>query len=281
MFAAKPNVMPERDASRLDSPTKKIGPEVYVAAAQLMENQNQIPQAQQQYERALKIAPNDLNALVGLARLYDRQGQSKLALQCYERALKTHAKSALLHNDLGLCYARQKQLDKSVQSLAKAVELQPENARYRNNLATVLVEAGRTDEALAQLSLSTSQAVAHYNVGFLLHKRGQTEQAASHLQQAIALDPGLTPARELLAQWQSPAEDSATAVAARVATAPSFTASNSFRTGTPAEPISIQMPTSDAGSYGNQSYRISDEPDLNAQASAGDGSASRLPPIEE
>jgi Tfp pilus assembly protein PilF len=282
MFAAKPK--PEPDATRLDSPTKKVGPEVYVAAARLLENQNKFGEAEQQYEKALKASPNDLNTLVGMARLHDRQGDSAKALSFYQRAVKAHSKSALVHNDLGLCYARQKQLDKSLQSLNKAVELQPENARYRNNLATVLVEAGHTREALAQLSQVGSEAVAHYNVGYLLHKRGQQGEAVQHLQQAIALDPNLTPAREMLATWGA-APGGQLHSTARIAAGPSYEqptydAGNSYRAGIPAAPISIQMPSSreDAGQF-----RVQDEDaaEGGVQTSISDGPAMRLPPLDE
>jgi Tfp pilus assembly protein PilF len=277
MFAAKPETQP--DATRLDAPSRKVGPEVHIAAARLMENQNNFTDAEEQYQKALKISPNDLNSLIGMARLHDRQGESAQALQYYERALKSHAKSALVHNDVGLCYARQQQLDKSLQSLSQAVQLEPENARYRNNLATVLVEAGRTNEALAHLSQTGSEAVAYYNVGYLLHKRGQQGQAVQHVQHAITLDPGLTPAREMLASWGA-GGGAAPGNGARVATGPTYDPVNSYRAGIPAQPISIEMPS--AGSARGGQYSISDE-DASApgvQASIGDGPSMRLPPLE-
>ena len=286
MFAAKPQSEP--DATRLDAPSKKVGPEVHVAAARMMENQSNFKGAEEQYQKALKTSPNDMNTLLGLGRLYDRQGNSAEAMKFYERAVKAHGKNAVVHNDLGLCYARQKQLDKSVQCLSKAVELQPENARYRNNLATVLVEAGRPGEALAHLSRTNSEAVAHYNVGFLLHKRGQQGEAVQHLQHAISLDPSLTPAREMLASWAAGPESGAAGPEAsqRIATSPSYQPSNSYRTGIPASPISIQMPSSDSQSYNapsaGEQFRVSDESDATGvQTSISDGPALRLPPLDE
>lgn len=188
------------DPLRLDSPTKKVGPEVYVAAARLLENQNKHAEAEEQYVKALAAAPGDLSATVGLARLHDRQGNSANAVELYHKAISTHPTSALAYNDLGLCYARQRQLDKSIQAMGKAVQLQPDSHKYRNNLATVLVEAGRTDEALREMSVIASPAVAHYNVGYLLKQKGQVAEAMRHLQQALAIDPTLAPAEEMLAQ---------------------------------------------------------------------------------
>jgi Tfp pilus assembly protein PilF len=202
------NAVPEDDPLRLDRNPKKIGPEVYVSAARLLENQGKFAEAEVKYQDALKTSPTDEHALVGLARLHDRQGQGLKATDLYLKALKAHPNSGLVCNDLGLCYRRQRQLDKSVQMFSRAVELQPDNNKYRNNLAAALVDAGRADDAVRHLSTSGSPAVAHYNVGFMLHKRGQQGEAVQHLQHAISLDPSLTPAREMLAQLggESPAQ---------------------------------------------------------------------------
>lgn len=190
----------ENDPLRLDRPVKKVGPEVYVSAARLLENQNKFPEAEGQYQKALQAAPGDLNALVGLARLQDRQGNPGEAIKLYQQALKTNPSSTLIYNDLGLCHARQREYDASLQALNKAVELQPTNAKYRNNLAAVLVEAGRPDDALPHLLSGNTPAVAHYNLGYLLQQRGQRELAEKHYRQAVALEPGMAPAHEMLAQ---------------------------------------------------------------------------------
>lgn len=188
------------DPTSLNSRPKKIGPEVYVAAGRLLENQGKLDDAAEKYEAALKVAPRDITTLVSLARLRDRQRKPQLAVQGYEKALQIEPKNALVYNDLGLCYARQGLLPESLAQLQKAVSLQPKNAKYRNNLASVLVEAGHTEQAFAELSAANPPAVAHFNLGYLLHQRGQTDAAVAQLQMALAADPSMAPARAILAQ---------------------------------------------------------------------------------
>jgi Tfp pilus assembly protein PilF len=222
-LVSKPKVvMPEDDPVRLDNMPKKIGPEVFVAAARLLENNSRFAEAEGKYFEALRAAPTDLNALVGLARLYDRQAQPQKAIEIYQKALQAHPSNALVYNDLGLCFRRQRQLDKAVAALKRAVELNEENAKYRNNLAAALVDAGRTGEAYEQFAAVNSPSVAHFNVAYLLHQKGQTAEATQHLQQALKHDPNLASAREILAQMgvetadvaaaaQSPAKNSSVA----------------------------------------------------------------------
>ena len=45
----------------------------------------------------------------------------------------------------------------------------PNSQLYRNNLAALLVESNRPDDAVTILSEAYGPAVAHYNVGYLLH----------------------------------------------------------------------------------------------------------------
>jgi Tfp pilus assembly protein PilF len=199
--AAKPKVhIPEDDPLRLDKMPKRIGSEVYVGAARLLENQGKFAEAEDKYREALKASPTDLNGLVGLARLYDRQGQPQKAIELYQTAAKAHPNNGLILNDLGLCLRRQRQVDKSVVAFRRAVELMPGNAKYRNNLAAALVDAGKENEAYAELAAVNSPAVAHYNLAYLCHERGQRASALAHLQEALAADPSLKPAGEMLAQ---------------------------------------------------------------------------------
>jgi tetratricopeptide (TPR) repeat protein len=199
--AVKPKVeTPEEDPLRLDKVPKKIGPEVYVGAARLLENQGNFAGAEGKYREALRASPSDLSALVGLARLYDRQGEPQKAIDSYQKAIAAHPAEGLIYNDLGLCYRRQRQLDKSVAAFRKAIELQSDNAKYRNNLAAALVDAGRIDEAYQELTALNSPAVAHYNLAYLLQQSQRHADAIRHLQEAIRLDPGLAAAQEMLGQ---------------------------------------------------------------------------------
>ena len=199
-FTIKPKTIPADDPVSLDSKPAKISANTYIATGRLLESRQEFAKAQDEYEKAVKTEPTNLTALVSLARLQDRQGRPDLAIATYQKALKAHPKSALVYNDLGLCYARKRDLASAVAMLHKAVELESGKPNYRNNLATVLVEAGRTDEALRHLQTVHSPAAAHYNLAFLLNHRGQADLARRHLQQALELDPGLSPAREMLAQ---------------------------------------------------------------------------------
>ena len=276
-FAVKPKInAPEDDPISLDRMPKKIGADVYVSAARLLENQGKYAEAEEKYRDALRAAPTDLSALVGMARLFDRQGQGSKAVETYLKAAQAHPGEALVHNDLGLCLRRQRELDKSVAALQKAVQLQPDNAKYHNNLAAVLVDAGRYDEALQQLTALNTTAVAHYNLAHLLEQKSQRGLAVEHLQQALKLDPGLIPAQDMLAQLSGPPSSGAIASlpAARAtaslapATSPAAPAASAFL------PQSAEPPSYHIGDDSSPAASVAQRPQWQTSG------VRPLPPIE-
>jgi tetratricopeptide (TPR) repeat protein len=223
--AITPASAQEPDPVSLDNSPQKVGSEVYLSAARIHEQRGDLPGAIAQYQKSIASNPRDVTAHIGLARIYDRQGEYARAVEQYQKAIQIDPKRALPRNDLGLCYARHGELEKSIAELQQAVKLQPESKLYRNNLATVLVEANREQEALQQLLAAHPPAAAHYNLGALLSRCGKSALAAKHLQQALAVDPGLTAAQQLLAQIEQPSSAS-DAVAAEPSAPPARSAWN-------------------------------------------------------
>lgn len=205
-LAIKPKVIPAKDQTSLSTEPVQLSAEVFIRAARIHEGRGNFAEAKDQYQKAIEHEPKSTTAIIGLARLHDRQQEFAEAEQRYRQAAQMEPNSALVWNDLGLCFARQKRSDEAIEMLERAIKLQPHNKMYRNNLATVLVEVGRTDTAWAHLTAVNEPAVAHFNMGFLLHKQQQNDVAAQHLQMALQADPSLAAAQKLLASIAGPAD---------------------------------------------------------------------------
>ena len=150
--------------------------------------------------RALTIEPENLDGMLALARLEDREGQLDAALHYYRQAVQKHPQSAKALNDLSLCFARRGQLVEAVPPMEQAIRLQPAKQLYRNNLAKVLIELNQVGGALQHQLAVHPPAIAHYNMGVLLHQRDRNEEARNFLTQATQLDPSLVAAGTLMAQ---------------------------------------------------------------------------------
>jgi tetratricopeptide (TPR) repeat protein len=189
---------PEDKATSVFADAPQPDAKLHVQFARAHEKSGNFPAAAEQYEKALALAPADVQILLSYARLRDRQGQFDAAVPLYERAVKADPASASAVNDLGLCYARQGHHDKAVAALNRAIKLQPDRKLYRNNLATVYVEMGRIDDAYHQLAAAHPPAVAHYNLGYLLTQANNAPAARQQFAAALASDPKLTAAQQWL-----------------------------------------------------------------------------------
>lgn len=192
----KPQV--DGDPVSLSSMPDEVGANVYMSAARMMENAGNVEGAERQYKACLEKHPNHRLALLSYGRLLHRSQRLGDSLKIYQLAIEHHPEDATLNNDLGLCLARMGQHDEAMAHFHKATVLAPEDPRYRNNLAMVLVDAGRFEEALSQLMFAHGEAKGHYNLGYLLYRKGDTGGAAQAFEIALQVDPQLKPAEEML-----------------------------------------------------------------------------------
>ena len=272
------------DAISLATKTTPPNAALYVSLAKLQERSNNTAAAVEEYNKALDADPKDLPALLGLARLYDRQGRYDEAIKLYRTAVELHPENAAVMNDYGLCLARSSKIKDSAVALRRAVALDPEKVLYRNNLATVLVELGRDDEAYETLVTAHGEAIAHYNVGYLLNKKDAPESKAAayeHFQAAAQLKPGFKEAQ----QWVDLLKP--TAGAAAVATTPynpvetaPATVSDSTSLDTPiATPVPREEPKVDAIAVTSPASQIVSTPVYNVPSTASVPSPPTNPPV--
>ncbi len=197
-FTITPNTTPAADPTSLANRPGDVGGALNYHAAKVYESQGNVGGAFALYQKTLRMSPNDVRTMISYGRLLDREGNFREAERTYHRALQLEPANVIALNDLGMIYARQGMYDLALDQLGQAVQLQPSNQRYRNNIAIVLIDAGRPEDAFGHLTAVHGDAAAHYNLGFLLSRRNMNNQAAGHLQQALALNPRLAPARQLL-----------------------------------------------------------------------------------
>jgi tetratricopeptide (TPR) repeat protein len=194
----EPRRIPAADPVSLDSETPPIGPDLHLQAARVFESRNDIQQALTHYEAALNASPNDPKTLLAVARLYDRHDEWTLAESYYMAASNADPENSGILNDLALCYARQRKYAEAVATMQFAIQQFPTNPRYRNNIAAVLIEAGQFEHAYQHLASVHSEAVARYNLGYLLSKRGFVEPAIHQMRLALQVDPTFAAARQRL-----------------------------------------------------------------------------------
>jgi tetratricopeptide (TPR) repeat protein len=230
----KSPVTPVRDPIKLDnqpSNVNTVAADLHYHAGRVFETQNSLDVAASHYRDALARTPNDVRLLTSYARVQDRMGNIAEADTLYRRAIDLNPNDAASYNDLAMCHARHGKLDIALGTLPRAIRLEPQNKLYRNNLAVVLVDSGRPEEAFEQLAAVHGEAIAHYNLGYLLLERNSRDAAAAHFRRALELNPQLNAAQQLLQELHQgavqagvlPAPQAAPAVQAQVPSHPALT----------------------------------------------------------
>ncbi len=175
---------------------------VHLAYGRWQEQQKQLPQARESYQKALDLDPKSIDALLGLSRLEQLAGRNTDAEKHLQRAQKLRPKDPLVHAAWAEYYAAQQQWGPAVKKYRDAIELAPDEALFKHQLAVILGKSGDWDGAYSTFETIVTAGEAHYNVGYLLHQQGQLVEAERHLRMAVEVKPDLALAAGLLVKIQ-------------------------------------------------------------------------------
>jgi Flp pilus assembly protein TadD len=101
-----------------------------------------------EYERALKLTPDDPSLESRLGVCYQRVGKESEARAHYARALQLNPRHAEAWNNMGALEHAQQRFKQAVQAYRKAVELKPGMATAWKNLGAAQLALGRVDDGL-------------------------------------------------------------------------------------------------------------------------------------
>ena len=173
---------------------------VFVAYARWQEQQRQLPQARESFEKALKHDPKSVEALLGLSRLDRLAGRNAEAERRLTQAEKLRQGDPLISAAWGEHYAATGRYTEAINRYRFAVEQAPDEALYKHQLAVVLVRSGAVQDGLDMFAKVVHPAEAHYNVGYLLQGQSKLLEAEAQYQRALALNPQLVAASNMLAK---------------------------------------------------------------------------------
>lgn len=86
-------------------------------------------------------------AYFNLAKILERQGKVEEAIREYQSALDIQPDYVEAHNNLGSLYLRQGKTDLAIEELTEATRLSPKLAIYQRNLGAAYLQAGKRKEA--------------------------------------------------------------------------------------------------------------------------------------
>jgi tetratricopeptide (TPR) repeat protein len=170
----------------------------YVKAGDQAMHDNQLGSAQDNYEAAVKAAPNDINAHLKLGDLYLFEHNFPAAEAEFMKASSLQPRNPASHAALAKLYSARSQWSSAENQMRAAVALDPSSAEYRRQLAAVLNQRHQTGQAEIQLrtavGLEPGNARLHLALAnFLATLPNERSSADDEYARVRQLDPSLLP----------------------------------------------------------------------------------------
>ncbi|MBN2447914.1 MAG: tetratricopeptide repeat protein [Phycisphaerae bacterium] len=229
---ALPRAEFENGDHRLDAST-------YFAHGNLLERQGNLEEARLRYEQALASVPDFTAARNRLGITLNKLGHHADASEQFRLALEQQPNAAYLYNNLGFSLFLQERYEDAWHAYSQALEINPEFARAHMNAAVALARLGRYSEAWDHFHVVGSEADAYYNLAVIQTEAGAYVEAATSLDQALKLEPGLTAARQQLRTIAKLAAEQAATRDAALQTGGNVTVAAAME---PADPANVAPP---------------------------------------
>ena len=186
-----------------ETPARELTLDEAVALAILLQNNEQLVEAQELYRRVLEMAPNHPEALHYAGVLAHQQGRSDEAVALVERSLALTPGQADWYSNLGIILQSDGKLEAAIDAYRRAIAIDPSHANAHSNLGVLLRATGKPSEAEAAyrtaIQLNPDHIDAYTNLGILLNGLKRTGEAAACFCKVITLRPKHREARRLLA----------------------------------------------------------------------------------
>jgi tetratricopeptide (TPR) repeat protein len=182
-----------------------VGP--YNALAVFLFDNGRTREAKRYWDEALKINPNDSEALTGRANLLKLDKRYDDAARLAEQALRmnpaSNPASGATHNTLAAVRMAQGRTEEALEHLQEAHRLDPENLVVLSNLAKLYLLQEKLDLAAdcwqEILRLKPEDSAARDGLADVRMRQGRLEEAAEQFGKLIQLQPENTVARNNLA----------------------------------------------------------------------------------
>jgi tetratricopeptide (TPR) repeat protein len=190
-----------------------------------------VEEAEEAFGAVLELDPDSAAAHHGLGEVRYEQGRLDEAIERFERALELQPEANALHYKLGLAYRKAGDMDRAREHLTlnrsgEVVFPDPliavldrflHGSRPHVKAGNRAMEAGDLEQAAEHyreaVEADAEDALAQYNLGFVLARLGRREEAESRFRRAIELDPDYRNAHFNLAstlaeqgRWEEAAE---------------------------------------------------------------------------
>ena len=163
-------------------------PDAYYYLGRLYFTRKDMLAALETFRRTIELSPSSVKAYNQLGQTYEGLAEFVPARQAYLKAIeleqRQQEKSQWPYYNLGLLCLREGQSQEAINYLRQSELRNPKWADAKVKLAMALLDADKIDEASAKLreavAIDSGNADVHYQLGRVLSKMGEKEEARQH-----------------------------------------------------------------------------------------------------
>ena len=145
------------------------------------------------YNRAIEIDPNNVDAYNNRADIYRDRGESELALADYNRAIEIAPQLAQAYNNRGVFYYGQNKLELALTDYNRALEIDSDYDTAYNNRGNLYRNRGKLELALADynraIKINPDDLRAYSDRGLVYYSQGKLELALADYNRLIEINP--------------------------------------------------------------------------------------------
>ncbi|HUU99060.1 MAG TPA: tetratricopeptide repeat protein, partial [Phycisphaerae bacterium] len=157
------------------------------------------------HRRMVVLAPQAPETHYNLGVVMAKQGNLAEAIRSFSEAIRIRPSYAEAHYNLGVALLTGKtaDIDRAMTHFTAAIQIRPHYRAAHKNLAAVLVQKGRSGEAIEHyaeaLRLQPDDYSAHYGLARALAMEGRDAEAVKEYREVLRLKPDHAEARRRLA----------------------------------------------------------------------------------
>lgn len=156
-------------------------------------SQYKFRRALKEYQNAIKIYPDNQDAVFNLANTHVSLGEIDAAIAAYNRVLELAPEDTMTYNNLGNVHEGLKLYKEAENYYLKSLDIDAEFAPALNNLGTLYMEQNRLDEAYdifqRVVKVEPNKIYGWNNLGNLSYKKEEYDEAVKFYAYALQLDP--------------------------------------------------------------------------------------------
>lgn len=157
--------------------------------ARWREDLDDYEEAKRQYMDVLADDPENIEARLGVARVEFKTGHKAEAEKILAATTRKFPNATNAWVEMGRVYSSQEKWDKAVTSFQSAVKTDSSSRLANYELGVALARTDQLDDAHRHLAVAGGDSAAFYNVGYILHEAGRSQDAADWTRKALASKP--------------------------------------------------------------------------------------------